>query len=315
MPEFTTGSVPARQKFEAWRHVITRQFLPLRPEPVPRTRFRGEVRAGLLGTLALARVRASGQVVYRAAREISQSSPDALFVNVHVAGSSALACGTDACRLSQGDLFVVDGLRPFRLHCEQPMHHVVAAIPMDQMRAMLRRPERAAGAVLPRGSGVAALLSDYLVALEREYDALEPAAAATAARHIAELVAHALNERIAGVPPPRDALREALYTRACQVIEEEYGNASFSPARLAQRLRVSVRFLHALFREHGTSLMRHVYQTRVRRAAAMLSDAGFAHRSITDIALSCGFSDLTHFGRAFAQAYQDTPRKFRARLQ
>ena len=27
------------QQFEAWRHVITQQFLPLRPEPVPRAKF------------------------------------------------------------------------------------------------------------------------------------------------------------------------------------------------------------------------------------------------------------------------------------
>jgi AraC family transcriptional regulator, positive regulator of tynA and feaB len=313
MPEFSTASVPLRQKFDAWRHVITQQFLPLRPEPVARTKFRGEVHGGALDSMPIAQVCASGQVVHRAGREISQSSPDALFVNVHVAGSSALECGVEAHRMSHGDVFFVDGHRPFRLHCEEPMHHVVVAIPMDRLRNILRRPELAAGAVVQRGSGVAALLSDYLISVGSEYQQLDATAAATAARHVAELVAHTLNERHAGLPLPRNAVRAALHARAWQVIEQDLGDPLLSPARIAKRLNVSVRFLHALFREHGTSVMRQVYERRVRSAAAMFGDPAYAHRSITDIAMSCGFSDLTHFGRVFSQAYQETPRSYRAR--
>ena len=315
MPEFSTAAVPKRQQFEAWRQVITQQFLPLRPEPVRHAEFWGEVRGETLDSLPLAQVRASGQVVHRAGGEIAQSSPDALFVNLHVAGNCALACGPDAHRMSQGDLFFVDGQRPFRLHCEAAMHHVVIAIPMDRLRASLRRPELAAGAIVRRGSGVAALLSDYLVTVARECPGLDALAAATTAGHVVELVAHALNERHADVPLPREAVRAVLHARACQIIEQELGDPLLDPARIAARLRVSVRFLHALFRERGPTLMRYIYEKRVRRAAALLGDAAGAHRSITEIAMSCGFSDLTHFGRAFARIYQETPRSFRARSQ
>ena len=163
MPVFSTASIPVRQKFEAWRHVITQQFLPLRPEPVPRAKFWGEVGGGALDSISIARVCASGQVVHRAGREMSQSSPDALFVNVHVAGMSALECGVNAHRMSKGDLFFVDGQRPFRLHCEEPMHHVVAAIPMQQLRAVLRRPDlagRRSGSARQRCFRIAVSLPD-----------------------------------------------------------------------------------------------------------------------------------------------------------
>ena len=313
MALFSTASIAPRQKFDAWRHVITQQFLPLRPEPVPRARFWGEVHGGSLDSMAFARVRASGQVVHRASREISQAAPDALFVNVHVAGSSALECAAGTHRMSQGDLFFVDGRQPFRLHCEGPMHHVVVAIPMDRLRASLRRPELVAGAVIRRGSGVSALLSDYLVSVASEYQGLDDAAAGTAAGHLAALVSIVLNERLGAAPLPRDAVRAALRSRASQVIEQELGDSLLSPARIARRLNVSVRFLHGLFREHGTSSMREVYEHRVRRAAAMLSSTEYAHRSITDIAMSCGFSDLTHFGRVFSRTWHESPRAFRAR--
>jgi AraC-like DNA-binding protein len=312
MALFSTASIPPRQKFEAWRHVITQQFLPLRPEPVRRARFWGEVQGGSLDSMAFARVRASGQVVHRAGREISQSAPDALFVNVHVSGSSALECDLGAHRMATGDLFFVDGRRPFRLHCEAPMHHVVVAIPMDRLRTSLRRPELAAGAVIRRGRGVSALLSDYLVSIAGEYDELHASAASSAAGHLATLVALVLNQCHGEVPLPRDAVRAALYSRASQIIEQELGDSSLSPGRIAKRLHVSVRFLHGLFTERGTSTMRHVYDRRVRRAAAMLDSTEYSHRSITDIAMSCGFSDLTHFGRVFSRTYHASPRAFRA---
>ena len=48
--------------------------------------------------------------------------------------------------------------------------------------------------------------------------------------------------------------------------------------------------------------------------AALLLAAGIEdarRRTIGEIALSWGFSDLTHFSRAFAQAYRVAPREFR----
>ena len=38
------------------------------------------------------------------------------------------------------------------------------------------------------------------------------------------------------------------------------------------------------------------------------------HKSLTDIALDCGFYDLSHLSRCFREEFGQTPREFRALL-
>jgi AraC family transcriptional regulator, positive regulator of tynA and feaB len=54
-----------------------------------------------------------------------------------------------------------------------------------------------------------------------------------------------------------------------------------------------------------------VWEERVSRAAKLLADPRAGHRSITEIAFACGFSDNTHFGRVFATRMGVTPTQWR----
>ena len=47
------------------------------------------------------------------------------------------------------------------------------------------------------------------------------------------------------------------------------------------------------------------------RAAKLLADPRAAHRSVTEIAFACGFSDGTHFDRVFATRMGMTPMQWR----
>jgi AraC family transcriptional regulator len=53
----------------------------------------------------------------------------------------------------------------------------------------------------------------------------------------------------------------------------------------------------------GAPPHRYLRDARLRAAAAMLRDG----RNVTDTCFACGFNDLSHFGRAFAQRYGRTP--------
>ncbi|MGH7346887.1 MAG: helix-turn-helix domain-containing protein [Candidatus Rokuibacteriota bacterium] len=46
---------------------------------------------------------------------------------------------------------------------------------------------------------------------------------------------------------------------------------------------------------------------RVRQAARLLAERESAQRSVTEIALACGFNDASHFGRVFAGKMRMTP--------
>ncbi len=60
------------------------------------------------------------------------------------------------------------------------------------------------------------------------------------------------------------------------------------------------------------SLGRQISSLRVESSRRMMLED--RKRSLTDIALDCGFYDLSHMSRCFRNQYQVTPREYRAMI-
>lgn len=67
-------------------------------------------------------------------------------------------------------------------------------------------------------------------------------------------------------------------------------------------------FLRSFTRVLGVTPHQYVVRSRLRRAARLLATA---QASVTDIALECGFGDLSNFTRAFSRAAGRSPAAFR----
>lgn len=67
------------------------------------------------------------------------------------------------------------------------------------------------------------------------------------------------------------------------------------------------RYVHLLLEETGKTFTHHVLERRLQKAAALLADPRWCERRIADIALAAGFTDLSHFSRAFRRRYGATP--------
>lgn len=116
----------------------------------------------------------------------------------------------------------------------------------------------------------------------------------------------------------KDRLREggARETRLRVLLDRLNGDAAepgLDPARLAERLGMSVRYLHRLLEPTGRSFSEHLLAARLDRAAAMLRDPAAAHLRIGEIAARSGFSDISHFNRSYLRAFGDTPNGTRVR--
>jgi transcriptional regulator GlxA family with amidase domain len=141
-------------------------------------------------------------------------------------------------------------------------------------------------------------------------DALSPAAATLFARHSVDLLAQALEERQHPHPAVGGVARRRVPARLpVDRARIRRSRAHAGPARLGTG--VSTRTLARIFADRGESVMRRIYDERVRQAARLLTEAGAAHRSVTEIAFACGFNDASHFGRAFAARMHVTPTRWR----
>ena len=95
------------------------------------------------------------------------------------------------------------------------------------------------------------------------------------------------------------------------MINLKFGEPDLTPGEIARDIGVSSRMLARVFAANSETIMRRVFDERVRQAARLLAAPGSADRSVTDIAFACGFNDLSHFGRMFTGKMGMTPSQWR----
>jgi len=117
----------------------------------------------------------------------------------------------------------------------------------------------------------------------------------------------AIGTSAATASPPN---AEARVTRIVRAIERQPG-AALTIENLAREARLSpYHFLRTFERLTGVTPHQFVLRTRLREAALRLAEAS---GRVLDIALDCGFGDVSNFNHAFRAEFGVSPRAYRVR--
>jgi AraC-like DNA-binding protein len=97
-------------------------------------------------------------------------------------------------------------------------------------------------------------------------------------------------------------------------IEQRSGDPSLSAIAVANLLGITARYVHLLLEETGARFSHHVLERRLEKADVLLRDPQWSDRLIIEIAAEAGFTDISHFNRAFRRKFQATPSAIRESL-
>jgi AraC-like DNA-binding protein len=299
----TTDTVPARERVGYWGDLVQRSFGRLRSRAFGDERFRGEIRGFELGELHLCRLDASRHRVERTSGEAGASDPGSLKMVVQRRGCAVFEQDGRRAWLAPGAWSVYDTTQSYSVSNPQDVVQDVLLLPRErilhgapELRELLVRP-------LAGGRGMARVMCETIA---RALD--------TGADHLGEIILRqvrlALLEQAGALPAlgARDVLRE----RAAALIGERLGDPALDVGAIAAALGSSKRALHKAFEDHGASLHRTLWRSRLEHARRALEDPGQARRSITSILLGAGFSSAAHFSRMFRDRYGMSPRDWRA---
>jgi AraC family transcriptional activator of tynA and feaB len=130
---------------------------------------------------------------------------------------------------------------------------------------------------------------------------------------ITAMTSDALREQIA--TPQLIGHRDERSMRVKAYIEANLADPELSVERIAHACSISVRGLHRHFAEDPAGSVSHyLWQRRLIRCAEALRDPSQAHRSITDVCFSYGFSSSSHFSRLFKDRFGVPPVRYRVEL-
>ena len=294
-----------------FEHRLCQQLVQLRLRAAEGHPFTAKIGANRIGELLVADVASGGFRVLHGRSEIARSRVPFTFACVHISGTASIRRGGEERALSPGDVFLLDTQNEFELGCERAFHHLILRLPKEWVDARLVRPDLVSGTIIGRERPLSRFFSNYLVNGFETADQLSDSTAALFAQHSVELLAEALGEARAGPPEPSQARRAAMFARGCRLIRLKIGDPNLRPDQIARALGITRRTLERLFAEQDDSIMGRVQQERIHRAASLLAAPAAAHRSITEIAFACGFSDSSHFGRVFAARMNMPPSQWR----
>lgn len=135
-----------------------------------------------------------------------------------------------------------------------------------------------------------------------------------AARHLQEMMVLAIDQSPDFLMDVASNTVTSVRFKAAQAeIANHLGDRMVSLEWLAAQLKLTPRHLQRVFSANGTSFSDELRQARLRRARAMLEDPRHGNRTISAIALECGFPEATVLNRLFRQEYGMTPSEVRFR--
>lgn len=105
--------------------------------------------------------------------------------------------------------------------------------------------------------------------------------------------------------------KQKMRTKAVEFMSTHLKNPDLTAKEIALHLGISTRFLTNIFREIGTSPIKHLYELRLRKARVQLKESHFADMSIKTIADMNGFSSQAHFSKSFKKMFGMSPSKWR----
>jgi AraC family transcriptional activator of tynA and feaB len=314
MPIFSLSSVPPKERFEVWRQGVRSSALDFQMEPWLGNPAPGSVAVQTIGNLEIISLDRSPVARYRRGRpEIARSPLPYYFVHLQIVGRGFMRRREQEFAIARGDVFVLDPLHEIEMGFPGA-RGLVVKVPKHWLAPRLARTDAVHGAVVRRDEPMARLMMSYFVNGFETASQFTPDAAALFGEHSVDLLAHVFGESQRREPVPSVALRGALFMRACRLIHLQCGDPNLSSHTLAHALGISIRLLQRIFAERDQTPMARVWEERLNCAAKLLADPQAAHRSVTEIAFACGFSDSTHFGRLFAARMGMPPARWRSQI-
>ena len=257
-----TDDVTQADRFAQWRDWISATFVPLECAPVSREPFRGEVAHWELGDLLVSRVAAYPHLASRTRRMIALRDAGYYKVGLLTNGSCRLSQDGREAVLQPGDLAIYDCRRPYTMVFDEPHEMSFLMFPCDRLR-------------LPPGAVDEVLVTPV------------PSTQSTGS-----LVAPFLRRLVANLEQPGEPVNSRLADNVLDLLATLFGEQTgvapadpdLDPDTIARAHHISVRYLHKLFHDQGTSVARWVRERRLANCRRDLEDPALPQRGAHAIA-------------------------------
>ncbi|HSC17515.1 MAG TPA: AraC family transcriptional regulator [Rhizomicrobium sp.] len=309
---FSTETLPAADRLGVFREVFGQKMLRLDMEPFSSQGFRTDATVRSLPGLNVVWGSNSPVRVSRTRQLLSDGNDDLLLQWADAAGS-CLHLGREIA-LGPGDAIALSCSDVGRVTFASSVNLISVGVPRAVFGSLLRDAGGCLARPISAHSAPLQMLIGYLELLRGGPALALPEMQKLAVAHVYDLLAVVLGAtRDAAQTAGRRGVRAARLCAVKQEIARRSSDGALSVSDVAARFRLTPRYLQMLFESEGTTFTEFVREQRLTRAYRMLASGWIGHGKIADIALACGFGDISYFNRKFRARYGTTPSDVRDR--
>jgi AraC-like DNA-binding protein len=266
---------------------------------------------GQYGDIGVCATRATPATVRRTARQAREETEPMVFLSLQRSGSSIVVQHGREALLTPGTFAVYDTASPYSLLFADGIDTTFFRVP----RTALALPETAVSDVsavrIGSANPLAGLTFAYLARLADDPAILDGGYGTAVAAPTVELIRATLAVQLGDDQLSRDPLENTIGARILADMRSHLTDADLSPAAVAARLHISVRYLHRLLQREDIRFGQWVRRHRLEGARRDLAEPTRIGTPIAAIGRRWGFTTAAHFSKSFRAAYGMSPRQWR----
>ncbi|WP_158256064.1 helix-turn-helix domain-containing protein [Corynebacterium sp. 13CS0277] len=298
---------------DSYRQAVARGFNRLEFEAHDPDAFWGVVDTASHGRVSFHRIQGARHTVRKLDRHIGPHDTHFVKFTVQLGGETSVTQGGRTAVCGPGDVVAYGTSTPFEVEFGQEADILIIQVE----RTMVPLADAALQAALVRsipGQGVAAPAVSFFQSLANTLHVVEHPAGQHYATGSVAMIGPLLGQVAAEWGVGMDE-RSQLLAAIDTYIDEHLGEEGLSPASVAAAHFISVRYLHSLFQERGTTVCQLVREKRLRAALGMLQDPTLSGVGVASIGARVGMTNPAQFSRSFKARYGRSPRQVRQGAQ
>ena len=309
---FSTHSLHPRDRFDFWHEVACKNVVGHDSQPQSRRNFHAEFERGSLGEISILRFQNSPMQVIGTRRHIARADSDELFLCRQIKGVLSFEqCGREV-RLEADDMTLIDPMLPYHGRFGNGSELMVVKIPRRLLEIRTGKLQSLTAVAMKPDDAERGLTSSFLATLPAYTGQLSSTSHEILKEQTVDLIALSLAKTSDG-KLRLGAGHAFILLNIRAAIEARLADPNLDVKTIADAAGVSVRYANSLLALENTSLRRLIQTRRLKRCQKALEDPLQSRRTVSEIAYSWGFSDMTHFGRVFKKEHSVLPSEYRRR--
>ena len=306
----STDGLPEKETAPAWHDWMAQLFSGLDTDLYGDTRFDGHLSVAYAGDVMLTKLDAGRHRVIRDSHKLRDSEAAYLKIVAPWDGYAQVEQHGSKASVSNGSWAIYDTSQPYVVANPQHTEHLIMMVPKQSIAERGLRLESLMGRSVGGSAGIARIALQTMRSTYQELDNMT----APLARRAGELLVDMVHLSLQALGGQATAVtqKQALHDRICDHVASHVRDPALSVDQVAVSLNCSRRHLHNAFAGKEQSLGGFIQQSRLELCMRELHSPALAHRTITEIAMSCGFGNSAHFSRAFKAYAGMSPSEFRA---